>query len=370
MQILKKKAPFGAERAHPPAPNAAVDGYGFAGPAGDGLQTMPLVSGRSAAGQPFGGAVPAGHAIRILTGANLPQGVDTVVLQEDVRATDVTIRFHGPLKKGANARNAGEDMQAGDVILPAGRKLTAGDIGMIGAAGVGQVTTYRPLRVGILSTGDELVAAGAPATDGQIFDANGPMLTALVAGWGHQATSLGRAPDEREKLRAMLDDAASRCDVILTSGGASAGAEDHVSALLSDTGSFALWRIAMKPGRPLVMGMWQGTPVFGLPGNPVAAMVCAMVFGAPAFRLLAGGGWHAPQHFMLPAAFSKSKKDGRHEYLRARVEDGKISVFPSEGSGRVSGLSWATGLVELPIQAVTVREGDPVKFIPFAGFAT
>ncbi len=357
-----------AKRSHPPAPNAAVDGYGFAGPAPEGLNALPLVAGRAAAGAPYPHPVPGGHAIRILTGANLPEGVDTVILQEDVRATRDTLHFHGPLKKGANARKAGEDMQACEPILHAGRKLTPGDIGMIAAAGVGEVSVRKRLRVGILSTGDELVPAGSDATEGQIFDANGPMLAALIAGWGFDAIPLGRAPDDRTKLRAMLDDAATRCDAILTSGGASAGAEDHVSALLSDTSSFALWRIAMKPGRPLVMGMWQGTPVFGLPGNPVAAMVCTLVFGAPALRLMAGGGWSTPKGVMLPAAFAKSKKEGRTEYLRARVTDGQVEIFPSEGSGRVSGLSWATGLVALDAPAQTISPGDLVRYIPFAEF--
>ncbi len=357
-----------AARSHPPAPNAAVDGYGFAGPAPEGVNTLPLLAGRAAAGAPYPHAVPAGHAIRILTGANLPEGVDTVILQEDVRATHDTLRFHGPLKIGANARKAGEDMQADAVILTRGRRLSPGDIGMLAAAGIGQVQVHRPLRVGILSTGDELVRAGDTAHDGQIFDANGPMLTALVAGWGYDAIPLGRAPDDRQKLGAMLDDAATRCDVILTSGGASAGDEDHVSALLSETGSFALWRIAMKPGRPLVMGVWQGKPVFGLPGNPVAAMVCGLVFGAPALRVMAGGDWTAPQGYLLPAAFAKSKKEGRSEYLRARVTEGQVAVFPSEGSGRVSGLSWATGLVALDPAALTINPGDPVRYIPFADF--
>ncbi len=355
-----------AARAHPPAPNAAVDGYGFAGPAPDGLQSLPLVDGRAAAGVPYDGIVPAGHAIRILTGANIPKGVDTVVLQEDVRVADGQVSFRGPLKHGANARDAGEDMQQGQVICPKGRRLTAGDIGMIAAAGVGKVTVHKPLRVGILSTGDELVPAGEPASAGQIFDANGPMLASLIEGWGYQVVRLGRAPDNREALRAMLDDASTRCDAILTSGGASAGAEDHVSALLADTGSFALWRIAMKPGRPLVLGMWNGTPVFGLPGNPVAAMVCALVFARPAIRVLGGGDWQEAQHYMLPAAFSKTKKAGRSEYLRARINNGKVEIFASEGSGRVSGLSWATGLVALDPPALSIHEGDLVKYIPFA----
>ena len=357
-----------AKRSHPPAPNAAVDGYGFAGPAAQGRQDFRLIDGRAAAGAPYQGAVPAGAAIRILTGANIPDGVDTVVLQEDVRVSGAVLSFNGPLKRGTNIRKAGEDMQAGQVILPAGHTITAADIGMMAAAGVGQVTTHGPLRVGILSTGDELVPAGSDPNDGQIFDANGPMLAALVSGWGYKTIPLGRAPDDRDQLRAILDDGAAHCDVILTSGGASAGAEDHVSALLSDTGSFALWRIAMKPGRPLVMGMWGHTPVFGLPGNPVAAMVCALVFGAPALRRLAGGEWRIPTGYLLPADFEKSKKEGRTEYLRARVVDGKVSVFPSEGSGRVSGLSWANGLVQLDAPACTVKPGDLVRYIPFSDF--
>ena len=357
-----------AWRAHPPAPNSAVDGYGFAGPAAEGLNRYSLVAGRSAAGAPFGGAVRKGHAIRILTGANLPKGVDTVVLQEDVQADAGAISFYGPLKKGANARDAGEDMQAGQVILTAERKITPADVGMLAAAGIGRVTVRNKLRVGVLSTGDELRDPGDTASDGDIYDANRPMLAVLFDQSGYDIIDLGRAPDDRAVLRDMLDHGAERCDVIITSGGASAGDEDHMSALLENTGSLALWRIAMKPGRPLAMGLWEGTPVFGLPGNPVAAMVCALIFANPALRVMAGGGWSAPQRYMLPAGFTKSKKNGRREYLRARITDGKVEAFPSEGSGRISGLSWATGLVELGDPAQTIHEGDLVPFLPFRNF--
>jgi len=165
-----------------------------------------------------------------------------------------------------------------------------------------------------------------------------------------------------------LDAAAKKCDVILTSGGASAGDEDHMSALLEGTGSFALWRIAMKPGRPLALGLWNGVPVFGLPGNPVAALICALVFARPSLSVLAGGAWLEPQGFTLPAAFTKSKKAGRREYIRARIEDGKVTAFVSEGSGRVSGLSWAEGLVEFGDEAKVIVHCDPVRFIPYSSF--
>ena len=357
-----------AKRSHPPAANSAVDGYALRGPVADGLHRLPLADGRSAAGDAFDRVVPDGHALRILTGANMPDGTDTVILQEDVAITDGHVSFHGPLRRGANARKAGEDMKSGQVILTAGRRITPADVAMMTAAGVGPVSTHHRLRVGVLSTGDELIDAGQPASDAQIFDANRPMLLADVAAWGYLAMDLGQAPDDRDALRGILDDAAGLCDVIITSGGASAGDEDHMSALLQGTGSLALWRIAMKPGRPLAMGLWGGVPVLGLPGNPVAAQVCALVFAAPALRLLAGGDWVAPQGFKVPAAFTKSKKAGRREYLRARLVDGRAETFGSEGSGRVSGLSWATGLVVLGDDAATIAKGDLVTFIPFESF--
>ncbi|WP_336886617.1 molybdenum cofactor synthesis domain-containing protein [Loktanella sp. M215] len=360
--------PVTANRSHPPYANAAVDGYAFAGPLSTGAHTLPLHPGRAAAGSPFAGTVPPGHAIRILTGANIPDGTDTVVLQEDTAASATHIALHGPLKRGANARRAGEDMQAGDDILPARHRLTPADLATLAACGTGTVAVHRLLRVGVLSTGDELRAPGGTAAPGQIFDANRAMLLADVARWGHQPVDLGIAPDDRQRLGKILDDAASRCDAILTSGGASAGDEDHMSALLQGTGSLALWRIAMKPGRPLALGLWQGKPVFGLPGNPVAAQVCALIFAHPALAVLAGADWPAPQGFTVPAAFTKSKKAGRREYLRARLTDGAAVVFASEGSGRVSGLSWATGLVALPDAAAEIAPGTSVTYLPFGSF--
>ncbi|MEP5727856.1 MAG: gephyrin-like molybdotransferase Glp [Sulfitobacter sp.] len=356
-----------AKRANPPLPNTAVDGYGFAGGRAAGAHDIPLVSGRAAAGD-APAEVPQGLAIRVLTGAALPKGVDTVVLQEDVVKTAQSIRFSGPIKAGANTRKAGEDVQVDDVVVAAGRRITAADLALLSATGSGTVQVFDPLRVGVLSTGDELIEAGKQASAGQIFDANRPMLLGLVQQFGHCAVDLGHVPDDRDVLRKRLDAGAQDVDVILTSGGASAGDEDHVSALLQDAGAMALWRIAVKPGRPLALGMWDGVPVFGLPGNPVAAMVCTLIFARPAMALLAGAGWSDPQGFDVPAGFTKNKKAGRREYLRARMRDGRAEVFASEGSGRISGLSWAEGLVELPEPAATIKLGDTVRFIPYGSF--
>ncbi len=358
-----------AIRANPPLPNTAVDGYGFAGGRGEGLHELPLMPGRAAAGD-RPGAVPAGQAIRVLTGAALPEGVDTVILQEDVTAESGVLRFNGPVKQGANTRKAGEDVQAGNVILAGGRRVGPAELALLAAAGVAEVSLRKRLKVGVLSTGDELVEMGETARDGQIYDANRPMLLQLAAEFGHEAVDLGRVADDSAALRARLDAAAEQVDVILTSGGASAGDEDHVSALLTEAGAMQLWRIAVKPGRPLALGMWQGVPIFGLPGNPVAAMVCSLIFARPAMALLAGGGWQEPQGFDVPAAFEKRKKAGRREYLRARMRDGRAEVFASEGSGRISGLSWAEGLVELDEAARDIKPGDTVRFIPYGSFTS
>ncbi|CAM4344430.1 gephyrin-like molybdotransferase Glp [Palleronia rufa] len=356
-----------APRANPPGANAAVDGYGFAHAAtGVGPQTLPLLAGRAAAGVPFGGAVPPGAALRILTGALLPAGVDTVVLEEDTRSDDGWVAFNGPVRAGANTRRAGEDIGAGALALPDGHVMRPPDLALLAATGVDRVAVRRRLRVGVLSTGDEIVAPGSDPDPSRTYDANRPMLLALARRWGHEAVDLGHVPDDRQRLRAALDGA--QAEVILTSGGASAGEEDHVSALMRDEGTLASWRIALKPGRPLALGMRRGVPVFGLPGNPVASLVCALVFARPALSLMAGGPWPEPLAMTVPAAFEKRKKPGRREYLRARLGPDGAEAFRSEGSGRISGLSWAGGLVELADGAAHVRPGDPVRFLPYAGF--
>ncbi|MGL4414349.1 molybdopterin-binding protein [Roseinatronobacter monicus] len=361
-----------ARRANPPAANSAVDGYGFMQGAlqRDGPYTLPLVAGRAAAGQPFGGAVPHGHAIRILTGAILPEGVDTVVLEEDCASDGARVAFDGPIKPRINTRKAGEDVGAGASFLPKGRVLTPADLALASALGVGHVPVHRRLRVGVLSTGDELLAdPDATAQPHQIFDANRPMLLEIARKWGHVPVDLGHIPDDPARIATGLDEGARDCDVILTSGGASAGDEDHVSRLLREAGTLSSWRIALKPGRPLALALWQGVPVLGLPGNPVAAFVCTLIFGRPALSLMAGCGWQSPQGFMVEAAFTKSKKPGRREYLRARLDvAGRVEVFASEGSGRISGLSWAEGLVELPDEAASIRPGALVRYIPFTSF--
>lgn len=358
--------PVTALRDNPPAANSAVDGYAFAHASLSGAGDLTLREGRAAAGHPFPGTLGPGEALRILTGADLPAGADTVVLQEDVTLAGGRIRFPPPRKPGANSRPRGEDARAGDQVFPKGRRLTPADLARGVAAGVAEVSLHKPLRVAVLSTGDELIQPGS--TGHGIFDANRPMLLALTERLGFRAIDLGVARDREDAVRQAFDRAAAEADALITTGGASTGDEDHVSRLLTREGHVTTWRIAVKPGRPLALGQWRGVPVFGLPGNPVAAFVCALIFVRPALGLLAGEGWVEPEAFQIPAGFEKSKKPGRREFLRARIRDGRAEIFHSEGSGLVGGLSWAEGLVDLPEPGLTVRPGDLVRYLPFSGF--
>ena len=291
------------------------------------------------------------------------------MLQEDASVRTGRVWFRPPRKQGANSRGQGEDAIAGDTVLKAGRRLTAADMARLAAVGVGSVPVRKRLRVGILSTGDELIQPGTGAGTPGIFDANRPMLAAMVRQFGHERVDLGAQRDHAATIRDTLDRGAERADAILTTGGASAGDEDHISRLLREEGQITTWRIAVKPGRPLALGMWRGVPVFGLPGNPVAAFVCTVIFARPALSVLAGGGWTEPAGFQVPAAFSKFKKPGRREFLRARLtRDGAAEVFHSEGSGLIGGLSWSDGLVELPDEAMEVTPGTPVRYLPYSGF--
>ncbi|RED12699.1 molybdopterin-binding protein [Pontivivens insulae] len=349
---------------HPPLPNSAVDGYGGAAEALLPGKPIDLVDGRSAAGAPYTGCVPKGRALRILTGAAIPDGVDTVILQEDVQREGQTIRLEGHPRPGANIRKAGEDVAAGAPVLPAGRRLTVADLALLSATGHASVAVRAKLRVAVLSTGDEIT--DGPLGHGQMRDANRPMLLDMVRRWGMEPVDLGIAPDDRAAVRAALDAGAAGADAILSTGGASAGDEDHMSALLGEAGALHTWRIAIKPGRPLALAQWRDVPVFGLPGNPVAAFTCAALFARPTLQVMAGAAWPDLPVQSHPAAFTKRKKPGRREVLRARLRNGAVEVYASEGSGRIAGLSWAEGFCLLPDVAQDIAPGTMVEYVPFS----
>jgi molybdopterin molybdotransferase len=372
-------APARAGHAVPAHTNSAVDGYAFAAASYDRAAGAELVlAGRAAAGSAFGGAAGPGEAVRILTGAVMPEGCDTVAMQEDVALVpgDAVARVRIPpgLKAGANVRRAGEDVAAGAELVPAGTLLRPQDLAALASIGAAQVDCYRRLRVAIVSTGDEVIRPGAaPLLRGQVFDANAPMLFSLVQNAGAEPVDLGVWPDRQELVRERLAATAHEVDVILTSGGASRGEEDHMSAALAALGTRHFWQIAIKPGRPMMLGQIGRTLVAGLPGNPVAVFVCFLMYVHPILRVLAGAPWPEPRRFQLPAAFSfPGRKKGRREFWRGMIveRDGAMAVdkFARDGSGLISGLRAADGLIDIPEDAGDVAPGDRVAYIPFSEF--
>jgi len=361
--------------------NAAVDGYAFASSdySKENGERFEL-SGRAAAGHPMKGGAGAGEAVRILTGAVMPEGVDTVVMQEDVELDADEghgvrrVKIPGGLKPGANVRKAGEDVRAGQLLFSAGHILRPQDLAALASIGHGTVTCARKLRVGIVSSGDEVIRAGERELGvGEVFDANAPMLETLVRLAGAEAVDLGIWPDKRDEVIARLSKAAGDLDIIITSGGASQGEEDHMSAALGALGSRHFWRIAVKPGRPMMFGQIGKATMIGLPGNPVAVFVCFLMYVYPMMRRLAGAEWPEPRRFMLPAAFEfANRKLGRREFWRASLVEGPSGLmaekFARDGSGLISGLRAADGLIEVGEDVPAVAHGDPVAFIPFSEF--
>jgi molybdopterin molybdotransferase len=364
-------------RAVPGSTNSAVDGYAFAHAdsemaSGRGLEVI----GRAAAGHPYAGVVQPACAIRIFTGAVLPEGTDTVAMQEDAElvAGAGRVRIPAGLKRGANVRRAGEDVRPGQLLLEAGHRLRPQDLAALASVGVAEVSCYARLRVGIVSTGDEIVRPGQrEPVAGEVFDANAPMLASLVALLGAAGCDLGVWPDRADVVEARLLEACRRFDVILTSGGASRGEEDHMVRALAAIGRRHLWQLAIKPGRPMSMGQIGDTIVLGLPGNPVAVLVCFLLYAAPMLQRLGGGHWREPRRFPLPAAFDElGRKTGRREFWRGILVDGDRSLavdkFQRDGSGLITGLRQADGLIEIPEDVQQVRRGDVVAFIPFSEF--
>ena len=358
--------------------NSAVDGFSFAAADYDRDQGCVLpVSGRAAAGHALDTTPERATAVRILTGAVLPQGHDTVVMQEDVVVDTAerrtTVAIPAGLRPGANVRKAGEDVAAGATVLAPGAVLRPQDVAALASLGVADVRCFARLRVAIVSTGDEVVRPGAALAEGQVYDANAPMLASLVTSAGAVATDLGVLPDDLPQVKARLAEAAGQFDVIITSGGASRGEEDYLIAALDALGKRHLWQLAIKPGRPMSFGQIGDCVVLGLPGNPVAVLVCFLLYAWPLLRRMGGGDWREPRRFPLPALFAfPGRKVGRREFWRGMLKETPsglaVDKFARDGSGLISGLREADGLIDIPEDVVEVKPGDPVAFIPFSEF--
>ena len=353
--------------------NSAVDGYALRGDdlPGDSERAFP-VAGRLQAGAPNAGSMVPGHAVRIFTGAPLPQGADTVFMQEDVRVdSEGCVHLPVGLKRGANVRAAGEDIAVGQVVLPARRRMRPQEVAVLAALGLTQIQVRRRVRVAVLSTGDEIVEPGSVKTDTQLFDSNRIMLVAMLRRLGCEVTDLGIGRDEPAQIADALRTAARSHDLMLTSGGVSTGEGDYVKAAVENVGTLVFWRVAIKPGRPVAMGVIDGTPLIGLPGNPVASFVTFAFVARPAILALAGTQPTPVAAVPVRAAFSYRKKPKRREYVRVHLRtapDGALEAikFPREGAGLLSSLVDTDGLVELAEAAVRIEPGEYVDFFAYA----
>ncbi len=349
----------------PPLDNSAMDGYAvrLADVTKSGV-SLP-VSQRIAAGT-VGELLRAGTAARIFTGAPVPPGADAVLMQEDCTAVGDDVVINTLPRPGENIRRAGEDIEAGAQILAAGTRFGPAEMGLAASVGLAELPVYRRLKVACFFTGDELVTPGAVLAPGQIYNSNRYTLTGLINDLGCELIDLGIVPDTLEATEAALKRAAREADVIVTSGGVSVGEADYVKTAVEALGRVEMWKVAMKPGKPVVFGYVNGADFIGLPGNPVSAFVTFCLFVRPFLLKRMGVADVLYRAHAVQADFAWPRPGVRREFLRARVQpDGKLALFPNQGSGVLTSCTWADGLVDLEIGA-TVKPGEWVRFIPFS----
>jgi len=353
----------------PPLDNSAMDGYALA------VADVPQpgcrlrVAQRIPAGS-VGTRLQPGTAARIFTGAPIPEGADAVVMQELCEhVADSVLVNHRP-QFAEHIRRAGSDIAAGSEILPAGQRLRPQDTALAASVGLAELPVFRRLRVALLFTGDELRMPGEPLSPGAIYNANRFLLVALLERLGCVVDDYGQIPDDLAATRQALRQAAADNDLVLSSGGVSVGEEDHVKAAVEAEGRLDLWRIAIKPGKPLAFGQLAAgertLPFIGLPGNPVSCFVTFLLLVRPFLLKTQGVRPWAPLSYLLRADFDWLRPDARREFLRARSHaDGGVELYPNQGSGVLTSAVWGDGLIDNPPQQV-IRRGDPVRFLPFS----
>jgi len=349
----------------PPLDNSAMDGYAVrvADVAVPGVR-LP-VSQRILAGT-VGMPLQAGTAARIFTGAPVPEGADAVLMQEYCSVEGESVVINTLPHSGENIRRAGEDIRSGAQVFAAGTRLGAAEMGLAASVGLAELPVFKKLKVACFFTGDELVAPGKPLQPGQIYNSNRYTLTGLVNGLGCELIDLGIVPDTLEATEAALEGAASIADVVITSGGVSVGEADYVKAAVEKLGRVEMWKVAMKPGKPLVYGRVNDADFIGLPGNPVSAFVTFCLFVRPFLLKRMGAADVLYRAFAVQADFSWHKPGARREFLRARLQpNGKLGLFPNQSSGVLTSCAWADGLVDLAV-GQTIQPGEWVRIIPFS----
>ena len=359
-----------APRDGPPHDNSAVDGYAvFFNDLVPDRETCLPIGGRVAAGHPLERAPERGEAVRIFTGAPMPDGMNTVFMEEDCTPAGKDIILPPGLKQGSNRRFRGEDVKTGDVVIAAGQRLRPQELGLAASVGRAVLEVFKPLRTAVFSTGDEVRDPSDDAPEGCIYDANRFAVMGLLKDLGCDVTDVGILPDKEDVISIALAKAAQDHDVVLTSGGVSTGEEDHVKAAVEQNGSIHFWRLSIKPGRPIALGQVADAAFVGLPGNPVAAMVTFMVLARPLLLRLAGASDLTAFRFPVRTGFDYKKKAGRREWVRAALKaDGADLVaqkYPAGGSGILASMVFADGLVELGEKQADVSVGDMVDFLPF-----
>ena len=348
----------------PPMDNSGMDGYALRAANVPAAGTRLPVSQRIPAGN-VGHELAPGTAARIFTGAPLPPGADTVVMQELCEHDGDHVIVNTLPRPGEAVRRMGEDIAVGDLILPAGLRLTPQAVALAASVGLAQLPVLRRVKVAVFSTGSELVMPGEPLPPGGIYNSNRFMLRGLLAALGCEVEDFGIVPDRLDATREVLRRAAEGHDLILTSGGVSVGEEDHVKPAVEAEGSLDMWKIAMKPGKPLAYGHVHGAAFIGLPGNPVSSFVTFLMMVRPFLLATQGVREVAPGSLMLRADFDWPRPDRRREFLRARMNaHGGVELFANQGSAALNSTVWANGLVDIPADTAVAR-GEPVRFLPY-----
>lgn len=349
----------------PPHDNSAMDGYAVrCSDFPDSNERLLAVSQRIPAGV-IGAELKEGSVARIFTGAPIPLGADAVVMQELCTTEGDSVKITGPIMVGHFIRKAGEDISDGDTILKAGAKLKPQDIGLAASVGISEITVYRHLRVAVFFTGDELCDPKEKLVAGQIYNSNRPTLIGLLKNLNCEVIDLGTVEDTLKATKNAMLEAAQKSDLIITSGGVSVGEEDYIRIALEELGKLDMWRINIKPGKPLAFGNISDTPFLGMPGNPVSVFATFCIFARPFILKKQGATKTKANSFKVPSAFEWPKPGTRHEYVRARAENGVIELFPHQGSGVLTSTSWANGLAIIPANTV-VKSKDMIEFIPFS----